>query len=1069
MKRAFLALCLTLPLLSHAQKRHEYTFDFTDPTNLNPPIELQDPDYNGAEISLSNTVLKSDDGMVTISFVGRDEDGRGGIYKTGWPQDEEETIFDHFLFVGRGSKMVVNSIGAEMDSLIFSAESYVGNLKLTSPADVGIIDARNESWYGNGASGITELIYQCYGQNPEIRKITVIYRSPMDVLVPVSVTPAPQAEVHRIETIELSYAQAVKIGAGAKFELTGPRGFNPVLLNAEIVGNKVVLTLPDGVAIDESNEARRGTYTLTMAAKSVIGDDADGYYNKKTVYTFNVVEAYNKFEVASIWPDDQVEQVTEIPNGIVVGFASEIGKFSADELKLVNRDGSSIRTLKAQWLEESEYTEDAPYYKHDRDIYSFVKFAFSGDKTAAVKATGIYHFTIPEGFIWNNEYDATAEDEGISEGARFNPEWTIEYNVNGVVYPSDEVLQAAKDLLAVTGAGYPAAESAARLALQKLVDEGIGADAVFEEAMAAFYAETDIEMPSAGYYLLSAVGPEGQEVYLSYENSRIGLTRQVNDAVHLMATVNEDGSLLFETPDHKYLKQMMPASPNVTAATGKTNNLTFARLVLKDDEGQDLYTPEQLFGLWSINGIVATNDEGTDITAYTLVNLSTLVFETDRDKSLRYFSGTQTNAFRLTETDEPIPAATYAFNPAVGSSLETLQRVILTFTHTATVNVVDNAKTLITLVGTNGLKYSPSKVSLIEGKANEYLLYFEDVKSGSYTLTIPKGTFTWTYDDRKAEIAEITASYTVKSGIDFNFDFIDRYRTFNYDQKSIDEYIPSTALGTFRMFVAEPIEFVADPNRTIKITSLDGFKTIAVGHFEVDPTFSTPDYPDARGIKFVLDEPKEIEMFSIVPDVYQYTIPEATFGDAAFGQWLKDPQSVSKRDCHVNPSLSPYVTVDDDLVNMQFSPTTLSSVSTLSEITITFPYFDEVEIETSNEIQVMNTFSGEIIETSLEPVDGTKNAFRFTSTEPLKSGNDDKEYQISFLRGTFKCGKDKLAVPSYRDIQVYFFGKPVADAIDDIEEPTLKDDVIFDVAGRRVKDTVKSGIYIVNGKKVVIK
>ena len=194
------------------------------------------------------------------------------------------------------------------------------------------------------------------------------------------------------------------------------------------------------------------------------------------------------------------------------------------------------------------------------------------------------------------------------------------------------MLQAAKDLLAVTGAGYPAANSPARLLLQGLVEEGVGADAVFEEAMAAFYAETVIELPKDGYYLLSAVDPEGNQVYVGYDNGKVILTRAEADAAHLLATVNQDGTIYFETPDHKYLTQMMPGSNNVSAAKGKGNNLTFGRLVLKDDEGNDLFTPQQLFGLWSINGIITTNDEGVDVTAYALVNLQSLSFGTDRDK-----------------------------------------------------------------------------------------------------------------------------------------------------------------------------------------------------------------------------------------------------------------------------------------------------------------------------------------------------------------------------------------------------------------------------------------------------
>ena len=104
MKRVLLPLFLLLPLLASAQKRHEYTFDFTNPLGLLPKVELQDPDYNGAEISLQNTVFKTADGMVSVSFKGRDEDGRGGVFKTGW-MDETTGLYDHFLFIARGGRI----------------------------------------------------------------------------------------------------------------------------------------------------------------------------------------------------------------------------------------------------------------------------------------------------------------------------------------------------------------------------------------------------------------------------------------------------------------------------------------------------------------------------------------------------------------------------------------------------------------------------------------------------------------------------------------------------------------------------------------------------------------------------------------------------------------------------------------------------------------------------------------------------------------------------------------------------------------------------------------------------
>lgn len=1068
MKQVTFALLIVLPLLSYAQRRNEYTFDFTKPETLNPPVIIdQNEDFNGKEVSFQNTVLKSDDGLVSVSFKGREEGSMGGALQTGWPK--EDGTFDHYLFIIRGGGMVVSTTnGITLDSLIFSTDSYVGNLKLLSPEGVGRVEARNESWYGLGAEGITELVYQNYGQNPKIGAFTVIYRSPMDVFEPIKVTPADKANIHSIREFVLTFPKPVKIGTEAEFKLIGPKGFNSInnkdgdnKLVAKANGNTVIISIPESISIDESIESKRGTYTLTIGKESIITDDSDGFYNPELKYTFNVVEAFDKYEFDMVWPDPAIN--VEKIDTIVLRFPTEIGTFSADGLKLVDRSGNIVRSLQAKWLEENEYTAERPFYKNDIDIYNYVQLVFSGEKNAPVKASGIYYLTIPEGFIWNNKYDPTAEDNGVAIGARFNPEINLEYNVNGVVYPSDEVLQAAKDLLAITGAGYPAADSEARVALQALVDEGIGADALFEEAMAAFYAETNIEMPTEGYYLLSAVPSEGNELYVSYDHGKIGLTSDIEEAAHLLATVNEDGTLVFMTPDNKYLTQLMPSGANVSEAPGKMNNLTFARLSLKDDEGNDLYTPEQLFGLWSINGVVATNDEGEDITAYTLVNLQSKTFGTDRDKSLRYFSEAQTNAFRLTETDAPIPSVNYALNPASGSSLETLYRIEIAFTNVDEVIISNDAKSLISLNGSNAVKYSPNQIVAVEGSKNKFQFSFEDVRAGSYSLVIPKGTFTWTYDERTVAIPEISASYTVKSGIDFKYDFQTAHTIYYHSSPNLRSYNRDVDLGNFILSMQGNVK-LGISNKPVKI--MDVYEQFTFKQGRLIP-YSDPDYPDYTMLKFVLDEP--ITEGSLEPGKYCFVVDAGTFGDENYAKWLQDPQSISKSECHVNHVINPIININNDRVNIQLSPDNLTDITRLSQVTITLPYHENVEIPENTTIVARNYDydNPHTITTQIERVEGTTNQFRFTSDEALRFSEDAdaRRYSIIIPKGFFTCGT--VSIPSYDDTMFFYYAGGAPDAIDTITTDQ-QSEAIYDLAGRRVKDTRKAGIYIVGGRKVVV-
>lgn len=1067
MKRVTFALLITIPLLSHAQKRNEYTFDFTKPETLNPPVLIdQVEDFNGKEVSFQNIVLKSDDGLVSVSFKGREEGSMGGALQTGWPK--EDGTFDHYLFIIRGGGMVVSTAnGITLDSLIFSTDSYVGNLKLLSPEGVGRVEARNESWYGLGAKGITELVYQNYGQNPKIGAFTVIYRSPMDILEPIKMTPANNANIHSIREFVLTFPKPVKIGTEAEFKLIGPKGFNSInnkdgdnKLVAKANGNTVIISIPESISIDESIESKRGTYTLTIGKESIITDDSDGFYNPELKYTFNVVEAFDKYEFDMVWPDPAIN--VEKIDTIVLRFPTEIGKFSADELKLVDRSGNIVRSLQAKWLEENEYTAERPFYKNDIDIYNYVQLVFSGEKHAPVKASGIYYLTIPEGFIWNNKYDPTAEDGGVAIGARFNPEINIEYNVNGVEYPTEEVLHRADSLLSMTGAGYPAADSKARVALQALVDEGIGGNAVFEEAMAAFYAETNITMPADGYYLLSAVPSEGDELYVSYDHSKIGLTSDVEEAAHLLATVNEDGTLVFMTPDNKYLTQLMPAGANVSEAPGKMNNLTFARLSLKDDEGNDLYTPEQLFGLWSINGIVATNDEGEDITAYTLVNLQSKTFGTDRDKSLRYFSEAQTNAFRLTETDAPIPDVSYFLSPDDGSEMESLYYITLTFGNDANdVKLIDMSG--IVLKGTSTRQYTPTSIA---NDGRQFIFYFDDVAAGTYTLSIPKGAFTYTYNDTKTvEIKAISATYRVNNSAAFLEDFLYKHSTYFYEYPNIDTFVRDVDLNNFSLVIYDKETYGLDVNKAVRITDPSGSEEFARGHLVFDDEFVDEYGTPITHMVLVLDE--AIQYGTLPPQTYCYNIPAGTFGDSNFAEWLKDPQNKRKGDCHVNAHLTPMISVDNDRANIIFNPQQITShISKLSDITITFPYFENVDINGQNNIEVLERYTGRTINTSVIRVEGTNNKFTFASDEILTADTSNGGYMILIPLNFFKAGD--YTFPSARDMELFYYAQGGGgDAIDTITTDQ-QSETIYDLAGRRVKDTRKAGIYIVGGRKVVV-
>ena len=87
-----------------------------------------------------------------------------------------------------------------------------------------------------------------------------------------------------------------------------------------------------------------------------------------------------------------------------------------------------------------------------------------------------------------------------SSELRYNSEIVITYKVAGADAPSEAVLAEANALLAKSGVGYPKADAAERTALEEAVDAEELGDDAFRTLMNNFMASTDIELPAADKY-----------------------------------------------------------------------------------------------------------------------------------------------------------------------------------------------------------------------------------------------------------------------------------------------------------------------------------------------------------------------------------------------------------------------------------------------------------------------------------------------------------------------------------------------------------------------------------------
>ena len=177
-------------------------------------------------------------------------------------------------------------------------------------------------------------------------------------------------------------------------------------------------------------------------------------------------------------------------------------------------------------------------------------------------------------------------------------------------------IEKAEGVLAKTGVGYPAAESASRTALVAAVEEAKAAATTengtkVNAALATYLAETDVTLPETGKaYTFTMVAKNGNKFYLNYTGEDVAMVAATGEALpesaKFVATANGDGTYTFQTNDGNYLvyhsKYAGVSWLQVASTTGfqaekdDMTNITLAKL---SKGGNVAATDEQVFGLVS--------------------------------------------------------------------------------------------------------------------------------------------------------------------------------------------------------------------------------------------------------------------------------------------------------------------------------------------------------------------------------------------------------------------------------------------------------------------------------------
>ena len=889
MRKSILILLASLFSLCWASIPHKYTFNFSQPESLIPSVDV--PPYE-TSVAVTDYLFQSTDGAVSIKFIPTTLGGGLGSYIDARLINGQ---LQHFLNMARGVQMIIRGTDVFLDSLVFSPDSYTGGLYLNSPTNIGH-SSPFMNWYGDGAQNVYELYYVQNGHVPMIYGITVYYSSPQNTLKTISPIAGDTIKTTSFRRLTLKYPKKIKLTETASFTLTSNElGFRSPELTAKVNkldSTEVIVSLADDSAFEQL-----GIYNLIIAENSIVTNDDEGYYNPKVVYPIKIVESYAKFNMVSVTPD--TVDVEEIPNNIKIDFPG-ILRFrnypSTEIIRLVNHEGTTIRRMLADYAD---------------DTYKSIKLEFQDGQTAAVKEPGLYSIVIPEGFVWNNEYAPEKPDSGIVDGARFNAEIHLEYNIGNQQYVSEEKLQEAIDYLAMKGPGYPSENSKSRKILESMVDWKLGTDEKFNDSIAAYIMETDIELPQTGkWYRLEAVSSNDGKVYLASRNDSIVLTKDIKEAVSFKATLNDDSTVVFMTMDSLYLHQLQPldvykgtTKRNATLEyVADVNNLTLEHLSI---EGVDSL---QSFGKMTIFGSLGLNLNDEEKKAYALVDVDKVSVETNWEYLPKY-TETLTSAFRIVQTEKPIPSLAYTLDPVPGYTIDTLQFVKVKFLTDSLVTVAERA------AATNliGQSYTIKSTSIepVEGEQNTFLIRFDDVPAGKSTVTIPKGTFLFVDEGRILPAEEIGAVYNVRYSMDIQYDLLEIMPFYIIGANEGLKWFRDTDLYNLIIHTNRPYVFGISDKKVNVVRIASGREDVVLtGHFENIVDFAEPGYEGCGALHLVIEQ--DIKEGDIVPGQYLFDIFEGTYGDVNFAKYLADPLSVSKRQCHANRAFFLDIMIDNE-------------------------------------------------------------------------------------------------------------------------------------------------------------
>ena len=924
MKKILLFLFVLLALPGSANVTSWVTFDFTNPAELpfNPALTSRDLDAlngSGDVLNVTNKTITFDD--VTMSFgfgVGRE-----GVAINHLLLDSDASVSVYSLSMRTKAVLTLSvPAGYSLDSIVF--DGYMANM-LKMDGEPGIYNLAMKTWSANGEQVEQVSFKNGQSYDTQIYSIKVKYTRPSTPLVLIQSYPRDGGETKSFRSMALQFNTPIgSIVKSDDITLT-TLGLPVQKLVPTASGNVVTLSLPDNV------QASSALYTVTVPAGCFL--NTEGSPNDPITVKF---QNRNPVMYESVSPAPG--SVLAVPQEVTLTFKDNVKVAKGAVGTLINSTGI---------LGSVSITQD-------RYPSTTVKLTV---ETVNTDADGTYVFYIPSGSIHNTFYSESAEEPSVYES--WNEEYTITYTVE-VIEPDE--LKAAKDLIKVSGIGYPSETSAARALLKQVIDSAQVAVNKGEEAnidslkiaIGKFYTDTDVQLPAEGqwYYISNVNNAESQQkVFLAYANDSVSLTTDRTLASKFQMVV-KDGKALFRTPDKKLWLSVLTdrdVSMGVTKSCTTTDSLRIGRLTLSklSVEGVD---STKTFGKLCMNGISGLGDDMQLIYATSAINHASISIVEPSDDL--FYDEEQSSAFTFTATSAPFDPQT-AIYPELrlspGRKTHAGDSLVLVVQNVASATLVKPEQLYYTkLENDNTVRVSFEGTILTPSETTpyEFNINTKGLAKAIYLLHVPEGTFKYEKLDKDVADIDMMVEFEIVGegeSVDpdpddpdpddppviVNPDDPDRGFQYTYNSQFAClqllerlehniSIIRDVDLNQLVLFAALDNPYTGMIPDTTKVVSLEDFysgKVYRTGRLVPYPEFEEeyPEYFNVQAVKLELFEP--IKYNDIREGMITYVLPRATIGDANYGLWLSDNNSVNPGDCIVNDRIDAYkVQVNNQLL-----------------------------------------------------------------------------------------------------------------------------------------------------------